>query len=69
MPNQTFCSSIILQGCQTKTVKFKYYRDAKPKLLCMKSEIAEDDIEETEDVKVGTGRYNLMITKCDLKGY
>ena len=35
----------------------------------MKSEIAEDEVEETEDVKVGTGRYNLMITKCDLKGY
>ena len=33
-----------------------YYRDAKPKLLCMKSEIVEDEAEEIEDVKVGTGR-------------
>ena len=37
----------------------------------MKSEIVEDDVKETEDVKVGTGRYpkNLLITKCDPRGH
>ena len=37
----------------------------------MKSEIVEDEVEETEDVKVRTGRYrkNILITKCDLRGH